>query len=157
LAADDDRLSALPSREVLHFVWYALPAKWAVDEPELVETTEATAPLMDALSPKVAEWHRMRRRRRPPVIRCRSRCQSSGWSATMVSRPSSRSVRLDASADTGVAKTRMGYFEGSTYRYSISTGAHFRSSGIVADALRVLPGAHIRTYRFLDRMPWSER
>jgi hypothetical protein len=56
LVDDDDQLSALSSLAVLHFVWYSLPVKWAVDDTELVETAEATAALMDALDrPRVAQ------------------------------------------------------------------------------------------------------
>jgi hypothetical protein len=47
------------------------------------------------------------------------------------------------------------YFGGSLYRHSISTGACFRRSDIVADALCALPGAHNRTYRPDLQMPWS--
>jgi hypothetical protein len=69
------------------------------------------------------------------------RCHYSGRSAAIVSRPSSCCVRLYASADAGVAETRLSYVEGSAYRHSISTTPSFPSSRIVADALRVLPGA----------------
>ena len=44
-------------------------------------------------------------------------------------------------AEIEVVSLQLSYFDGSTYRYSISTGERFRRSDIVADALCALPGA----------------
>lgn len=49
LAEDDDRVEDLSGYEVLQFVWYTVPVKWAVDAEELAEVSEATAAILDAV------------------------------------------------------------------------------------------------------------
>jgi len=47
--------------------------------------------------------------------------------------------------ETETHRPAASYFEGSTYRYSISTGERLRRSDIVADALCVLPTTNLRS------------
>lgn len=55
LLSEDDRVDDLSGYEVLQFVWYTVPVKWAVDADELAEASEATAAILDAVGrPRVA-------------------------------------------------------------------------------------------------------
>jgi hypothetical protein len=49
LLPEDDPVEDLAACDVLQFVWYSLPVKWAVDADELAEATEASAAILDAI------------------------------------------------------------------------------------------------------------
>jgi hypothetical protein len=55
LLSEGDPVDDLSAYEVLQFVWYTVPVKWAVDADELAEASESTAAIMDAVGrPRVA-------------------------------------------------------------------------------------------------------
>jgi hypothetical protein len=51
LLSEDDPVDDLSAHEVLQFVWYTPPVKWAVDPEELAEASEATAAILREVGP----------------------------------------------------------------------------------------------------------